>query len=353
MPIYGPFTTEEGGTGTSNDFYRYRQRYVGTAKKGSRPPMPYIIRKAKIIYRQNSTDNVRDMWLYPDAEGQLDRARTLGFNKTYDKCLDKARNSAQIGASLAEMGQSVSMVSSRLKQLATAALHVKNGRISKALEALGSPDLRSKRTKGERTKSAANQWLEIHFGWEPLIKDIHSGVQVLTAPINDTPVRAKSFDSFDITRDWGNDVTELYRVITTQKQGYSLRVKNPNLALANQLGLINPISVAWELVPYSFVVDWFVNVGAVINSVTDFIGFELVNAWNLNHEAMTRTYTWPDRILSGDNIPGSTFVCEGLRMTRGVSVVTPSLAFRRFKGFSPTRGLTAISLLVGHLKSFK
>lgn len=36
---------------------------------------------------------------------------------------------------------------------------------------------------------------------------------------------------------------------------------SPSLSTAQQLGLTNPAQLAWELVPFSFVVDWFIPVG--------------------------------------------------------------------------------------------
>jgi hypothetical protein len=36
------------------------------------------------------------------------------------------------------------------------------------------------------------------------------------------------------------------------------------LSLQRSLGLVNPLEIAWEVVPYSFVVDWFLPVGSYI-----------------------------------------------------------------------------------------
>lgn len=41
--------------------------------------------------------------------------------------------------------------------------------------------------------------------------------------------------------------------------------------LLNAFGINRPASILWEAIPYSFVVDWFVNVGDVIGSVEDAI----------------------------------------------------------------------------------
>jgi hypothetical protein len=62
-------------------------------------------------------------------------------------------------------------------------------------------------------------------------------------------------------------------------------IANPNLWLANRMGVINPAVVAWDLVPWSFVVNMFVNVNAVLGSFTDLVGLNLTNV------SVTKSYT--------------------------------------------------------------
>ena len=52
---------------------------------------------------------------------------------------------------------------------------------------------------------------------------------------------------------------------------YSLN--NPGLATQSQLGLLNPLEIVWECLPYSFVVDWAIPVGAWMSSLTADAGF--------------------------------------------------------------------------------
>lgn len=43
------------------------------------------------------------------------------------------------------------------------------------------------------------------------------------------------------------------------------------------LGLTNPASVAWELVPFSFVVDWFAPVGDWLNALDATLGYSFLS----------------------------------------------------------------------------
>jgi hypothetical protein len=40
------------------------------------------------------------------------------------------------------------------------------------------------------------------------------------------------------------------------------------------LGITNPLLVAWELVPFSFVVDWFLPIGNYLESLDSLLGYE-------------------------------------------------------------------------------
>jgi len=52
-------------------------------------------------------------------------------------------------------------------------------------------------------------------------------------------------------------------------------ISNPNLWLLNRLGLINPVGVLWDAIPWSFLVGAFVNVNAMINSLTNEVGLNI------------------------------------------------------------------------------
>lgn len=44
-------------------------------------------------------------------------------------------------------------------------------------------------------------------------------------------------------------------------------------------GLDQPVEALWEIVPYSFICDWFFNVGKTIASWTPNIGFKQLASW--------------------------------------------------------------------------
>ena len=101
-----------------------------------------------------------------------------------------------------------------------------------------------------------------------------------------------------------------------------VKVENPNLWLAERAGLLNPAAVAWDMVPFSFIVNMFVNVGSLVNSISDFAGLTFVEPTKSvmirDTRVTTRTVQYPyvgsrtlmnqsfylDRKVEGPSLPG-------------------------------------------------
>lgn len=140
-------------------------------------------------------------------------------------------------------------------------------------------------TARNKKKALASLHLEIVFGWAPLLSDIHA---VTTTVIGKDPLLgmatvkgvAKSFHSdtpfsYATTKVTNCKFSGSYEV----EIGSRVRVSNPNLWLAERAGLLNPASVVWDLVPWSFVINMFMNTGQLVNSLTDFCGLTFENQY--------------------------------------------------------------------------
>lgn len=187
----------------------------------------------------------------------------------YKGNLKKGR--ASLGVSLGSWKQSAGMISNRLGQA--------NRALEKVYRKLKRDKRRVMRIRKEKDP-LANLVLETEFGWRPLISDIHNAFGVLggkTLPI--VPIKGTHQQVFyselnGIHRPGRNEV------VTSRRKSGDCRVtisalahvSNPNLFLAENLGLVNPFLVAWDLIPWSFVVGMFVNVSALLSSLTDELG---------------------------------------------------------------------------------
>jgi hypothetical protein len=54
----------------------------------------------------------------------------------------------------------------------------------------------------------------------------------------------------------------------TKQMKIAYRIDTGALNTANIFGLTNPLTVAWELVPFSFVADWFLPIGQALQDLT-------------------------------------------------------------------------------------
>lgn len=196
-------------------------------------------------------------------------------------------------------------------------------------------------------KAFGNNFLKFHFGWEPLVKDIGAAVKTLTNPINSKRIVGKgSHRAFGRKTNDLNGCFVTWLDTTKAIAGCTVTVTNPNLYLAQQLGFVNPLAVAWELVPFSFVVDWFVNIGAFLGQMTDFAGLQVTDAFKTTHVLSKGSGSGlPDQPSVAYNV---TYTAVYTSRTLGLPSVT--LTPRPWKGVSPVRAATAISLLLQQLR---
>jgi len=195
------------------------------------------------------------------------------------------------------------------------------------------------------SKGLSGLWLEFHFGWAPLIGDIFSAIEILDSAPPPFPIKGTALIREKSTFIDGSAGQWSRRCYMTNEVrawvGGAVRVTNPNLRLASQLGLVNPASVAWELVPFSFLVDWFVNVGDYLEQFSDTAGMAFVMPWH-GYKATSRV----NNVYSTSGPGGWDITSDGFVFERFDGLPGVSFRFRSPWVISPTRALTAISLLV-------
>lgn len=349
--------------------------------------MHYTAQKLKIIQRGHGVEEHR-VWCGSFPKGSLpcplDYAfysgsgpavgtAQVGFkdsicgNKAYDRLINKLGASSQMLVNGFEHREAINMVVKRSKQIRDAFLALKKGRVDKALKALEvsaavkrqkrelwakrrPKEARAKgykprqRRRWDKPKDLSSTWLEYHFGWEPMMQDIYNacksitGAQPYELDLTASASRNEKARGGHDPDKWNVSYDHKWFV----KMGCRVSVSNPNTFLASQLGLLNPFSVAWELVPFSFVVDWFTSVGSVLGSMTNFAGLTVTQAYTTyGFSGSSHIEFWNTKRCT--NTEDGT----GVRVKREIGIKLPKLGVRQFKGFSPVRGATAIALVVG------
>jgi hypothetical protein len=272
---------------------------------------------------------------------------------------------------LAQSRQTYSMILDNVKSIGLAARDVRHCQFGDALRRLGSqfsaneilisgskrrnPYLPSRNTLGNRkpkrlsTKDFANRWLEIQYGWVPLLDDVTQMGDVLTSLNHQRNellrVSASQIGHFSASLSPAWNIPGVYKARQYLYYEFREDIDTPRL-----LGLDDPWSVAWELLPYSFVVDWFLPVGSFFENLSM---IPRLKGRSLTTKIIKSIYrgTVNDEYKQYFPIKPST-EGEMVEMTREVSAMGVPLAFPRFKpldkALSPKHLYNALALARQH-----
>jgi hypothetical protein len=349
-PVTGPFTKYIELKGPPN-IGGFAPVWYSREQSGFRQKRPYNVvlgHTVDVMQVLSSSDNSNHTVSIGDCPSIDSGSITIARNKAYEKLKDNVGTQSLWAVNVAERQQAYSMIAARANTLVKFTRALKKGNLKKAAATLSVavPEKLRGRYLKKGAKDLGNLWLEYHFGWEPLLKDIHDGIETIRKPIRPPKRKAvgRGSDRRTLVDRTGGSFWTSSTVVTETKvsESMDIEVGNPSLHLAEQLGLVNPLAVAWELVPFSFVVDWFANVGSFLSSFTDFAGLD-----TYNH----RTSTLQVRTETTSSYTGFIYSTRRLHFQRQTSISGTVLAIAPWKSVSPVRGLTAISLLLQHLKT--
>lgn len=265
----------------------------------------------------------------------------IATNRAYEKFVSKIHDTATLSLLFAERREASRMILNRVVTLIRAWAALLRGNFRKFVRTLNVPPKRKHRgVVRVRGKQASAYWLEYWFGWSPFVQDIYTAVELLDSAYPIKRVTAVSGNSRSFAEPFSY---RCLKELTVCKISADVEVENEMLYRASQFGIVNPAVVAWELVPFSFLVDWFVPVGNYLRSFTDFVGLRLNNPCTTYFIKGEGEGGY--RITSPYNRPATSrdiFVA----MTRTTEIPGPTITAAIPERLSVTRGATAISLLV-------
>lgn len=263
------------GSINMRDHAHLRERRFLLRRAGPLEVLPYIATSIPI----NGAWWTYDAWPHLEAESY---AKLRG--KLY-------KGSASLGVSMASWKQSREMIVTRYRQLSLQSdrFEVNARRLIDRIRV----DRNTRRIQF-RLDKLGSQYLEMVFGWQPLLADIHAAcVTVINTPPATQRVNAQaktywqSEQRLDAGTIWHETLTGPLRV----KRSATVEIGNPNTWLRERAGLNNPAAVAWDLVPWSFLVNMVSNVGSLVNSITDFAGLDFPSSSITRHFDLTYRLT--------------------------------------------------------------
>lgn len=337
----GPFYRLEGHPSTR----KFKETTWRTQGKPYVNPLPFRMRTAESAYNWPSSVFDSGLAVWFTINGLFNWAELT--NRAMAKLGSQITAQANLALAIKERQQAVSMISKRAYQLVRTARQIRKGDLRGAARTLGI----TKPKGATRSKQFADNWLEYAFGWKPLIGDIHTAGEILSKEpphgrIHATAARdlRYAFGEFPASPP-GDKQTYLRTAKARVKVGCEVVAVNTDLYLMNQFGLTNPLVLAWESIPFSFIVDWFTGFGQYLESLTGMIGITIARSYTtrscLSFFGYSEVYN--DRLSTVEK--GWGFEVERVL---GLPTVVPNIP--TFKGLSVQRGITAISLLIQSLK---
>lgn len=269
---------------------------------------------------------------------------------------------ANAAHALLERKQTMDMLTHRLTAIYQWARAVKRGRFRDAAIALQTHQRREGKGNAVRANSReiATAWFQWWFGLSPLLKDIASAMEILESPFEEKVLKAritwvpgKKESTFFSPGTFGYNETRLREEWWLRARVQAVvRIDNPNLYLRSRLGFTNPFILAYEVVPFSFVANWFVNIEEWLGQFSDLHGLKVEEAFHsVTYKRKCTTfdlnYWWPwyisDPALNGFGHKVAGYTSETRRVL-GIPGVT--LGVRPPWDLSKSRAMTAASLLV-------
>lgn len=211
------------------------------------------------------------------------QASTMDFQGAMTKCAFSLSSKLKAGdfsggVALAEHAQTSRLLQKNARKIVQGLIALKKGHLMDIPAILGFGATASYRRKAAKLKrfddvqQLSRFWLEIQYGWKPLYQDVYNAFEALhkarTRP-DYLVMRASGSDS-SYTESQTNGVTltgNRASVRVNCRVHVSLSDQNQAILAANTAGITNPALVAWELVPFSFVADWFIPIGNYLDTV--------------------------------------------------------------------------------------
>lgn len=205
------------------------------------------------------------------------------------------------------------------------------------------------------SRRASEIWLNYQLELAPLVNDIDGAIKAYHKGLKDRGVKVSGKSGTRARKGrgiptsprqnfGGSGATETYGFQPpnwepenggrlASRAGASGTISNPTLASLQSMGLINPLSLGWEKVPLSFLLDYVVPIGPALSAMTAGAGISAIRTFYISERRrqMTNTtigaYVWDEQIITR-HFGGSVLSMKQLMpvVNQSVSHVTTAVA---------------------------
>lgn len=187
-------------------------------------------------------------------------------NRCITKALLKLKNQkVNLGVALAEARQTAELITGGARSIAN--------QVNRFKKKFPKDFAKAKQFEGSFRKrdwrNIPSRWLELQYGWKPLMADVFGAASALSEQAADKPLPCHVvkneqdpwYDELKRVGFYGSE--QVYRRVGTVhcKVRLDYTLADELLVALSSLGVMNPTEVIYEKLKYSFVVDWFSSLG--------------------------------------------------------------------------------------------
>jgi len=253
-------------------------------------------------------------------------ASTSAWNKS-------AGHQADILVDIAEIGQLIRMLRDPIQSTSTFLRKIQSGR--KGIKALKGDDA---------IAYAEGLWLQYRFGIRPLVSSVQGVVKAMNKQIS--PRRSTHRGSYSMSTSSsssalfaGGQTSFNYTIARSDEVNVRTGfIVEDSVSFAQALGVdaSGMLSLPWELVPYSFVADWFTNVGTFLGALVPAMTKSPLGSWTTVIRKRTsvftilNSYVTSPLLQSQERDPVEYRRTTSITKTRTPGMAVPSLTLKPF-----------------------
>jgi hypothetical protein len=179
---------------------------------------------------------------------------------------------------LGEGHQTLKLLADSAIRIAKAGYHAKKGDFPGAVRALWEGTTRAPLKRRppnwsqtpKDARQVASNWLELQYGWKPLLQDAAGAAEMLAHHLEvparttyRTSVRKEKVNRRLSYSGFNQSGPVNCTAVKVHRRSLIARIEEcGQTSLPAKLGLLDPELVLWELMPFSFIADWFIPIGS-------------------------------------------------------------------------------------------
>jgi hypothetical protein len=262
---YADGTVDEFTSGITSSYEQVRNFSTANGDKKAPNNHRYTIERGTAYTGSDLRFDANGRPVYTDS-GNLDLSRKYVFDRVsnslpnnYDslynvaleRVYDKLRGSLDLSIAMAELNST--------------------RRLIKSIGSLSSYVTRNASWLKGSLKGSGKNWLKYNLGWRPLVQDVYGALDELYNYQLGGLLQVRGSANQKVDKLWAifdsPDQSKFIPADCLEGVRFHLQYKSKDGLNVSRWTSLNPVSIAWELLPYSFVVDYFYDVGGMIRSL--------------------------------------------------------------------------------------